>query len=84
MSVAMIDEGSGPVAMLLHAFPCDHHMWDEQIPAIVDIGWRVLVPDLPGFGASPLPAEGELFSTARKKEERNCQNAHRLTGSRFA
>ncbi|MEC9128821.1 MAG: alpha/beta hydrolase, partial [Actinomycetota bacterium] len=59
MSVAMIDEGSGPVAMLLHAFPCDHHMWDEQIPAIVDIGWRVLVPDLPGFGASPLPAEGE-------------------------
>ncbi|MBM02985.1 MAG: alpha/beta hydrolase [Micrococcales bacterium] len=59
MSIAMIDEGSGPVAMLLHAFPCDHHMWDEQIPAIVDIGWRVLVPDLPGFGASPLPAEGE-------------------------
>ena len=59
MSVAMIDEGSGPVVMLLHAFPCDHHMWDEQIPAIVEIGWRVLVPDLPGFGASPLPAEGE-------------------------
>ena len=59
MSVAMIDEGSGPVAMLLHAFPCDHHMWDEQITAIVDIGWRVLVPDLPGFGASPLPAEGQ-------------------------
>ena len=59
MSVAMIDEGSGPVAMLLHAFPCDHHMWDDQIPAIVDIGWRVLVPDLPGFGASLLPAEGE-------------------------
>ena len=48
---------SGPVAMLLHAFPCDHHMWDEQIPAIVDIGWRVLVPDL-GIRSQPPPAEG--------------------------
>lgn len=48
------DEGSGPAVMLLHAFPCDNRMWDGQVPAIVDAGWRVLVPDLPGFGESPL------------------------------
>lgn len=49
------DTGSGPAIVLLHAFPCDHHMWDAQVPALVDEGWRVLVPDLPGFGASALP-----------------------------
>ena len=51
-SIAWHDHGSGPVVVLLHAFPCDHTMWDAQIPALVGAGWRVLVPDLPGFGES--------------------------------
>ncbi len=50
--IAWHDHGSGPVVVLVHAFPCDHSMWNEQIPALVDAGWRVLVPDLPGFGES--------------------------------
>ena len=49
------DAGAGPVVVLLHAFPCDHRMWQAQVPTLVDAGWRVLVPDLPGFGDSPLP-----------------------------
>lgn len=54
-SVAWRDEGIGPAVVLLHAFPLDHRMWDGQVPDLVDAGWRVLVPDLPGFGASELP-----------------------------
>ena len=49
------DEGAGPAVVLLHAFPLDHRMWDGQFPGLVDAGWRVLAPDLPGFGASELP-----------------------------
>lgn len=49
------DEGDGPVLVLLHAFPCDGRMWAAQAEAAVADGWRVLVPDLPGFGRSPLP-----------------------------
>jgi pimeloyl-ACP methyl ester carboxylesterase len=30
-------------------------MWEPQARAAVDRGWRVLIPDLPGFGASALP-----------------------------
>ena len=55
---AWSDTGAGPVVALLHAFPCDHRMWDAQASGLVEDGWRVLVPDLPGFGASPLP-DGE-------------------------
>lgn len=48
------DVGEGPVAVLLHAFPCDARMWRPQADALSLAGWRVLVPDLPGFGGSEL------------------------------
>ncbi len=50
------DEGSGLPVLLLHAYPCDHRMWQAQAAALVAAGCRVLRPDLPGFGLSPLPA----------------------------
>lgn len=65
-TVHWADTGSGPSMVLLHAFPCDHRMWDAQVPALVDAGWRVLVPDLPGFGDSSLPnAEPSLRAVVR-------------------
>lgn len=54
---AWVDVGAGPVAVLLHAFPCDHAMWRAQVEPLVDSGWRVIVPDLPGFGRSDLPVD---------------------------
>lgn len=53
----MRDEGAGPAVLLLHAFPCDSSLWDGQVGAITAAGFRVLVPDLPGFGSSPLPTD---------------------------
>jgi pimeloyl-ACP methyl ester carboxylesterase len=46
------DIGDGPVVVLLHAFPCDGRMWEPQAVGLAEAGWRVLVPDLPGFGRS--------------------------------
>lgn len=58
--------GSGPAALLLHAFPCDGRMWLPQAEALAEAGWRVLVPDLPGFGASRLlDGEPSLADVAR-------------------
>lgn len=47
-------DGSRPAVLLLHAFPCDGGLWAAQRDALTDAGCRVLVPDLPGFGASSL------------------------------
>lgn len=55
-SLLVRDEGSGPPIVLLHAFPCDGRMWAPQAAALREAGWRVLVPDLPGFGGSDLLA----------------------------
>lgn len=53
MSLHLVDEGSGTPVVLLHAYPCDHSMWDAQAADLVAAGYRVVRPDLPGFGDSP-------------------------------
>ena len=47
-----VEAGSGdPPLVLVHAFPFPAAMWQGQIDALSD-RWRVVAPDLPGFGAS--------------------------------
>jgi pimeloyl-ACP methyl ester carboxylesterase len=50
--LAFADTGKGPPIVLLHAFPLDGEMWAAQVDRWRD-RWRVVVPDLRGFGASP-------------------------------
>lgn len=52
----VVEEGSGHPVVLLHAFPFNAHMWDYQIEALRG-AHRVVAPSLPGFGASPPPAD---------------------------
>jgi pimeloyl-ACP methyl ester carboxylesterase len=46
--------GGGIPLILIHAFPFDGRMWDSQ-RGTLSAGRRLLVPDLRGFGRSPLP-----------------------------
>ena len=45
------DSGSGPAVVLLHGYPFDRSMWREQIDFLSTHGFRVVAPDLRGFGA---------------------------------
>jgi pimeloyl-ACP methyl ester carboxylesterase len=47
------EAGSGPAVVLLHAFPLSSQMWVGQRDALAD-AFRVVTPDLRGFGGSPL------------------------------
>jgi pimeloyl-ACP methyl ester carboxylesterase len=49
------DEGEGSPVVLLHGWPDSHHLWRNQVPALVDAGHRVVAFDLRGFGASDKP-----------------------------
>lgn len=49
------DKGSGPAVCLIHGFPLDRRMWRPQIAALVSKGYRVIAPDLRGFGDSDAP-----------------------------
>jgi pimeloyl-ACP methyl ester carboxylesterase len=48
-------EGQGPDVLLVHGFPDSNSVWRYQIPALVDAGFRVIAPDLRGFGESTAP-----------------------------
>ena len=50
-TVSFADVGSGPAVVLLHAFPLAGAMWRPQVEALKD-AYRVITPDLPGFGGS--------------------------------
>ncbi len=46
----------GPLVVLLHGFPDFWFGWRKQIPALVEAGFRVLVPDQRGYNLSDKPA----------------------------
>lgn len=45
------EEGNGPVLVMLHGFCETHEIWNEITPGLVT-HFRVITPDLPGFGNS--------------------------------
>jgi pimeloyl-ACP methyl ester carboxylesterase len=58
----VVDEGKGPATvLLLHGFPDSSFLWRNQIPTLVAAGYRVIAPDLRGFGASDKPAKESAY-----------------------
>ena len=47
--------GQGPAVVLLHGFPDTHVVWRKQVAPLVTAGFRVLAPDLRGYGESDAP-----------------------------
>ncbi|MDZ7627948.1 MAG: haloalkane dehalogenase [Parvularculaceae bacterium] len=60
-----LDEGSGPAVLLMHGEPTWSFLYRKMIPVLVDAGYRVVVPDLIGFGKSDKPADRAIFSYSR-------------------
>src|SRR5260370_15063523 len=55
-TIALDDTGDGIPVLLLHGFPATRSLWSRVAPLLADAGFRVLVPDLVGYGASEAPA----------------------------
>jgi len=55
VSVCLEDEGEGSPLLLLHGFPATRHLWSRIAPLLVSAGYRVVIPDLIGYGDSEAP-----------------------------
>jgi pimeloyl-ACP methyl ester carboxylesterase len=53
---------AAPALLLLHGFPSASHMFRDLIPLLAD-RFRIVAPDLPGFGQSDMPARGKFAYT---------------------
>jgi haloalkane dehalogenase len=68
LRMAYVDEGEGPVVLLLHGEPSWGFLYRTMIPVFLQNGFRVVVPDLIGFGRSDKPAATADYTYARHIE----------------
>lgn len=62
VSLNVVVEGDGDrAALLLHGFPDSHALWRKQVPVLVAAGYRVIAPDLRGFGDSGKPRSPRAY-----------------------
>jgi epoxide hydrolase 4 len=55
LHTVLAGQKSGVPVILLHGFPENWRCWIHQIPALVDAGFRVIVPDQRGYNLSDKP-----------------------------
>ena len=54
--------GEGTPVVLLHGFPDSGRLWRHQVPALTGAGYRVIVPDMRGYGRSARPVEVDAYN----------------------
>ncbi|MBM7520048.1 alpha/beta fold hydrolase [Nocardioides nitrophenolicus] len=64
VELAVDAAGDGPVVLLVHGFPDLGITWHRQVPTLVEAGYRVLVPDLRGYGDSSRPAGRSSYAAS--------------------
>jgi pimeloyl-ACP methyl ester carboxylesterase len=62
LAVAEHGPADGPVVVLLHGFPELGYSWRHQVEPLAAAGYRVLVPDMRGFGDSDAPDDAAQYA----------------------
>lgn len=67
--LAYVDEGDGPAVVLLHGFPANADLWRNLAPLLAP-RFRVIAPDLLGYGESEKPERADLSIPAQARYAR--------------
>ena len=65
-SLFMRTGGEGPLLLLLHGYPQNHVCWHRIAPALAD-HFTLIIPDLPGYGYSGIPADADNHMNYSKR-----------------
>src|SRR4029079_10770697 len=57
IKIHFVEQGSGPLVVLVHGFPESWYSWRKQLPALAAAGYHVVAPDMRGYGQTDVPAE---------------------------
>ena len=58
LDFAYLEEGTGPLVLLLHGFPDTAGTWSHQMPALAAAGYRAVAPYLRGYAPTGIPRNG--------------------------
>ncbi|MDH6565871.1 pimeloyl-ACP methyl ester carboxylesterase [Streptomyces sp. SAI-117] len=51
----LVEQGTGPLVLLVHGFPESWYSWRRQLPALATAGYRAVAIDVRGYGRSSKP-----------------------------
>ena len=71
LEVYQAGEGGIPV-VLAHGWPEHAYSWRYQVPALVEAGYHVIVPNQRGYGASSQPEAVEAYDASGRERPRSC------------
>ena len=55
--IHLVEQGTGPLVLLVHGFPESWYSWRHQLPALAEAGYRAVAIDVRGYGRSSKPAD---------------------------
>jgi pimeloyl-ACP methyl ester carboxylesterase len=58
----VVEQGTGPIVVLCHGFPESWYSWRHQIAALAAAGYRVVAPDMRGYGCTDRPPAIEDYT----------------------
>ncbi|NED89660.1 alpha/beta hydrolase [Streptomyces sp. SID11233] len=75
--VHLVEQGTGPLVLLLHGFPESWYSWRHQLPALAAAGYRAVAIDVRGYGRSSRPGDVAAYRMAALVED-NAAVVHAL------
>ncbi|MER7921479.1 MULTISPECIES: alpha/beta hydrolase [unclassified Streptomyces] len=57
----LVEQGTGPLVLLVHGFPESWYSWRHQLPALAAAGYRAVAIDVRGYGRSSKPEATESY-----------------------
>ncbi|MDQ2724493.1 MAG: alpha/beta fold hydrolase [Actinomycetota bacterium] len=59
--IHLVEQGEGPLVLMVHGFPESWYSWRHQLPAVAAAGFRAVAIDVRGYGRSSKPLEVEAY-----------------------
>ncbi|WP_042381285.1 alpha/beta fold hydrolase [Streptacidiphilus melanogenes] len=75
--IHLVEQGSGPLVLLVHGFPESWYSWRNQLPVLAAAGYRAVAVDVRGYGRSSKPADPAAYGMVDLVED-NVQVVHAL------
>ncbi|MFF1694697.1 alpha/beta fold hydrolase [Streptomyces sp. NPDC058257] len=59
--IHLVEQGTGPLVLLVHGFPESWYSWRHQLPVLAEAGYRAVAIDVRGYGRSSKPREVDAY-----------------------
>jgi pimeloyl-ACP methyl ester carboxylesterase len=61
VTLHVVEQGDGPLVLLVHGFPETSYSWRRQMPALAAAGYRAAALDVRGYGRSSAPTDIDRY-----------------------